>query len=402
MADLVIGGVPRGDDYFDQRQLLKDVWKHLQKDSVLLVAPRRFGKTGMMFRLLDRPRAGFRPLYLDVESIDNPANFMVEILALLLHDDHFRRAIDGLSAGLKEVWSWLTGLVDQVDVGEIKVKLREKTDVSANWRVYGDRVMGMLATQDRPLLLLVDEFPIMVNRMADKSPEEAVQFLRWFRSVRLMPANRTRFVIGGSTNIMYTLEALGSVDAVNDLCPVRLRPFDATTAERYLAAMFATRHLALDPQVSTRILELIGEPIPYLLALLVQAVLSRSHVRSGPIDIELVNAAFDELLSTGATVFLHYWSRLNEHYPGCESGAAKAILSVVSRAEGPVQRDTLYQVYLQTCAAQPGADARDAFVRLMWKLDNDFYIVADDDGYRFFSRVLKLWWRRHYGYQQEG
>ena len=402
MAELVVGGVPRGDDYFDQESLLENVWTQLRRDSVLLVAPRRFGKTGMMFRLLDEPREGFRPLYLDVESIDDPANFIVEILALLLRDDHFRRVVQGLWTGLKDVRDWLAGLVEQLDIGELKVKLRDQTDVPTNWRTYGEKLMAKLAGEDTTLLLLVDEFPIMVRQMIDKNEEEAVRFLRWFRSVRLAPENRTRFVIGGSTNITYSLEERGWVDVINDLCPIRLRPFDCAIAERYLEGVFASRGLALEPPIGTRMLELVGEPIPYLLALLSQAVLGQSCAHAGRVDVALVDAAFDDLLSTGATVFLHYWARLNEYYPGCEKAAAKAILGLISRAGASVRRDTLYQIYLQTCGVPSNAESRDAFSRLMWKLDNDFYVVADDDGYRFFSRVLKLWWRRHYGYQQEG
>jgi len=258
-----------------------------------------------------------------------------------------------------------------------------------------------LSTVDTPLLLLIDEFPIMISRMIQKDREETIEFVRWFRSVRLSPQSRTRFVIGGSTNIVYSLEAVGLVDAINDLCPIRLRPFDAATARQYLDAVFAFLELTLDAPVRTRMLDLVGEPVPYLLALLAQAVVGRHRANNDRIDVPLVDAAFDELLST-ATPFLHYWSRLNEHYPGCESAVAKAILSVISRAEGSVRRDTLYAIYVKACGTPSNSDAHDAFARLMWKLDNDFYIVADDHGYRFFSRVLKLWWRRQYGYQQEG
>jgi len=181
MAELVVGSVPRGDDYFDQKALIEEVWGRLRKDSVLLVAPRRFGKTGLMFRLLDAPRAGFRPVYLDVESIDNPANFIIEVLARLLHDDQLRRVVQGLWTGLKDIRDWLTSVVEEVDVGEIKVKLREKTDVPAHWRMYGDRLMSILGAAEMPLLLLIDEFPIMVGRMIQKKREEAIEFLRWFR-----------------------------------------------------------------------------------------------------------------------------------------------------------------------------------------------------------------------------
>ena len=45
MPDLVVGSVPRGEDYFGQEALIENLWVRLKNDNVLLVAPRRFGKT---------------------------------------------------------------------------------------------------------------------------------------------------------------------------------------------------------------------------------------------------------------------------------------------------------------------------------------------------------------------
>ena len=342
-----------------------------------------------------------RPLYLDVEHIDSPGYFIVELLALLVRDDCFRRILQDFWAKVKGAGDWLLSHTESIDIGEIKVEIRDRTDVPANWRSYGDRLTGLLNAGNPPLLLLIDEFPIMISRMAERDKEQAVLFLRWLRGVRLSPENRTRFVVGGSTNIMYSLEALGVVDTINDLSPIRLRPFTELAADTYLQTVFSSRGLTAPPEVKARILVHVGESIPYLLALYVQAILSRVQASDGVLDIGLVDGAFDDLLDSGAAVFLHYWSRLSEYYPGRESDVAKAILGLLSRADGPVQHDTLFQLFLKTSGRQPNARAEDEFVRLMWKLDNDFYIVRDDTGYRFFSRVLRLWWCRHYGYQRE-
>ena len=64
-------------------------------------------------------------------------------------------------------------------------------------------------------------------------------------------------------------------------------------------------------------------------------------------------------------------------------------------------RDTLHHAYLRATGAEPDSDTEESFIRLMWKLDNDFYVVSRADGYVFFSRVLKLWWIQCYGYQEE-
>jgi len=396
MTELVLGSVPRGPDYFGQQQFIESLWQALEKDSVLLVAPRRFGK------LMDAPREGFHPIYVNVEHLSSAANFMVEILALLLRDHHLRRVVGRLWEGAKDFSEWIRNIPASVDMGGVKVELREKTDVRDNWLSYGERIMGLLAQEEPRLLLMIDEFPIMVSGMLQRDRSEAEQFLRWFRTVRTAPDTRTRFIIGGSTNIMYALENSGLVDTINDLHPAKLRPFDSETAAQYLQAVFSSRNIPLDDDVQAKILDLVGEPIPYLLALLVQFVLERSQAEDGAMTPELVERAFNEdLLGGGPAVLLHYWSRLREYYPAPEEAAAKAILSILSRTEDTVMRDTLYHAYLRATGAEPGNDTKESFIRLMWKLDNDFYVVSRADGYAFFSRVLKLWWIRCYGYQEE-
>ena len=73
----------------------------------------------------------------------------------------------------------------------------------------------------------------------------------------------------------------------------------------------------------------------------------------------------------------------------------------LSRSDVPVKQDTLYFIYLKTVNQPPGPESEDGFTRLMQKLDNDFYVVTDDSGYAFFSRVLRLWWKTHFGFQAD-
>ncbi|MBM4047956.1 MAG: hypothetical protein FJ279_22880 [Planctomycetes bacterium] len=402
MPEPVVGSVPRGEDYFGQEALISEIWARLQRGNVLLVAPRRFGKTAAMYRLLDDPQQGFRPLYVYVQPISTPADFMIEILAALLRDRHFSRVLGRVWEGTKGFGAWLRNLPENIDVGGIKVQLREATEVPAKWQEYGQRVMDGLAEEDPRLLLLIDEFADMMNAMAQRNKEEAAQLLGWFRGARTAPATRTRFVISGSTNLITSLDALGLVDKINDLSVLRLKPFDHDVAIRYVRAVFQSKHVPLSPAVETRIIQLLGAPVPYLLAVLLEAILERSRAKGGALDAELVESAFEEDLLGGGTsvTFLHYRSRLDRHYPGREADAARAILNLLSRADSAVTHDTLYQTYLRTRNVQPSPKSHEAFVRLMQKLENDFYVVSADSGFAFFSRVLHLWWKRDYGYQE--
>ena len=55
------GGVPEPDELFGREHLIQCVWELLAGNNIYLVAPRRFGKTGVMAHILKRPREGYLP-----------------------------------------------------------------------------------------------------------------------------------------------------------------------------------------------------------------------------------------------------------------------------------------------------------------------------------------------------
>lgn len=401
MPELIVGSPPRGEDYFGQEELIENIWSILKHDNVLLVAPRRFGKTGAMYKLLDQPREQFHPLYMDVEDIECAGDFMIELIANLLRDKHFRRMLDGLWKGTKGIGQFFRNLPASIELGNVKVQLREQTDISAKWLSYGERIMSLIAEDGPPLLLLIDEFAVMLNNISAVSDTEGKQLLRWFRSARIAPKTQTRFVIGGSINLISTLDSMGLVDTVNDLSIVRLKPFGPGTAKQFVEAIFTSRKLEASDEIADTILELVGSPIPYLLAVLLTSIFQRQRATKSAITKEMILTSFEEDLLGGAAsaFFRQYRSRIAQYYPGLEGQSAKAILGTLSRNQGPVRRDQLYHIYLATRNVQPNPEVEESFMQLMHKLDNDFYVICKDDSYEFFSRVIKLWWKSHYGFQ---
>jgi len=404
MLELVNGSPPRGEDFFDQEELIETIWSYLKKDNVLLTAPRRFGKTGAMYKLFDEPRHGFIPIYIDVESIDSTSEFMVELIARLIKDSHFRQIATTIWTETRKFGKFLRNLPAKIEIGTLKVEIRENTDIQKKWLDYGEHLKSLLSKEENPLLLIIDEFPIMVNNLLQdkKNREEAKKFLRWFRSIRIAPGTKARFVIGGSINLISTLDHYGLVDTVNEIPMVKLKPFTREVAERFIAEIFAGQDLAVTDEVKETILNLVGIPIPYILSVLLTAILNNARIKKCEVTPDIVKEAFEDDLLTGSTsvVFQHYRSRIDQYpyYSKLEARAAKEILGDLSRTDKPIKKETLYQVFLKTANLSPNTQSKEAFLQLMNKLDNDFYITSTDDTYAFYSRVLKVWWQTHYGW----
>jgi len=87
MSDFITGSPARSDDFHFRRSFLEDLWDSLKKEHVLLLAPRRMGKTSVMLRLQDEPRQGQLVVFLNVEEINTPAEFCQGLITAL-HDQH--------------------------------------------------------------------------------------------------------------------------------------------------------------------------------------------------------------------------------------------------------------------------------------------------------------------------
>ncbi|MFM7204245.1 MAG: hypothetical protein ACKO6N_25985 [Myxococcota bacterium] len=55
----IVGQAVTGPDFFDRPQQIQWIWERISVSNILLTAPRRSGKTSLMFRLRDEPRDGY-------------------------------------------------------------------------------------------------------------------------------------------------------------------------------------------------------------------------------------------------------------------------------------------------------------------------------------------------------
>ena len=409
MHKLVLGSVPRGKDYFGQKKLIERIWRTLEHDNILLTAPRRFGKTAAMYHLMDKPRKDFEPVILNVEPLTSASNFIVELVARLHKKSSFHKQILSLWKKKKNISNFFRNSISNIDIGGLKIELRERTDIVENWESYGEEVLSLLSMNSPRLLLIIDEFPIMIDHIAKNNIKEAKKLLRWFRSVRIAPETQTRFIVGGSINLVSTLTSLGLVDTINDLFIQKVSVFSPETARRFVKETFSNemsckhKNAELPDEWINFILELVGEPVPYLLAVFLNAILDRSReMNRKKITKDDIKMAFEDDLLAGATAitFQHYRSRIDQYYSVTDGNAAKSILNLLSRTKRPVKKETLYQVFLERSNLRPDDSSHDQFSHMMARLENDFYLTEKERSYHFFSRALGLWWKNNYGYQE--
>lgn len=374
----IVGAPVRGKDFFDREEIVDLVWSRLETNNILLAAPRRFGKTSIMYRLLDNPRPGWRPIHVDAESIRDPSNFIIALLDAALADQRLRQF---LLKKWKTAGSWLRKLLGEIDVQtpwDVELKLKFKEAIGQDWQERGEVLLKTLRDYDdrERLLFLIDELPVMLALFEDSDIDDAVirAFLYWFRRLRTDPAvglSNCRFLIGGSIGIEHALSRMSATAAFNDFERLALRELSASRAAEFLRLLLRTSKVTLSDKTQQAMLELIGTPIPYFLQVFVAEIANATasgEKRIGPTGVEALYR--DRVLGvTNKSYFQHYFERLR-YYEKPAERAAKAILKelAVNRSEA-VPRAGLRALYRQE-VGEPASE--DGFNDLLWNLENDF------------------------------
>ena len=168
-----------GDRFFDREVELQLLRERVENGThTLLTAQRRMGKTSLVRELLRRldEDGEFATVFVDLEGAMDAADAVAEMATRA-------RPLQGVR---RRITSWLRNSVrdvsdniEELGVSELHVKLRAGLN-AGNWQRIGDQVFEALAANDRPVVLAIDELPILVNRLL-KGHEYRVTLNAWRR-----------------------------------------------------------------------------------------------------------------------------------------------------------------------------------------------------------------------------
>ena len=392
-----------GDRFFDRDAELEALTERVQ-DGVhtLLTAQRRMGKTSLVRELLRRLKdeGCFETIFVDLEDALTPADAISEIGVQ-------SRSVQGVQRKLK---SWLANTlreaVDRVDtlaVSEVQVKLRAGID-AGNWRQKGDEVFAALAENDRPVVLAIDELPILVNRLLKGddyriTPErrQAVdEFLSWLRKNGQEHQRRVCLILSGSVGLEPILQQAGLSAHANIFSPFDLKPWDEDTATACLAALAGTYGIDLPLTVRQDMCRRLRCQIPHHVQQFFDYLhedLRRANRREASLE-DVKRVYTNEMLGVRGQMDLeHYESRLRMVLGDKGYLATLDILTEAAVNNGLLHSDAIDQYYEYFQADAVPVSTKD----ILSVLEHDGYLARQGDDYRFVSGLLEAWWRARHG-----
>ncbi len=278
-----------------------------------------------------------------------------------------------------------------------------------NWQRRGDEVFAALAGNERPVVLAIDELPILVDRLlrgsegsvATEGVRAADAFLSWLRKNGQTHRDRVIVVLSGSVGLEPILRRAGLSAQANIFSPYDLKPWDGETAVACLGALAETYGLGLTAIVRNDMCRRLRCPIPHHVQLFFDCL--HEHLRRtgrSVASLDDVEAAYrDDMLGARGHMDLdHYETRLKSALGNHGYRIALDLLTEAAVNRGLLGDDAIavYREYFETRNTEAQGDIIPV-EEVLRQLEHDGYLERSDEGFTFISGLLQDWWHARHG-----
>ena len=394
-----------GDRFFDRESELEALRERVQDGThTLLTAQRRMGKTSLVRELLRRldDEGDFATVFVDLEAANDAPDAIAEIAAQARPLRHVRNRIwSSFANRLRDI----RGHIDELGLHELKLKFRASMD-AGNWQRSGDQVFDALAQNDKPVVLAIDELPILVNRMVKghdyritpERREAADTFLSWLRRNGQAHRGKVCLIVSGSIGLEPILKQAGLSAQANIFSPFELHPWSHETSVNCLGALASNYDLDLPENVRREMCRRLRCCVPHHVQQFFDSI--HEHLRRGGRsaatidDVEMVYER--DLLSVRGQIDLeHYEVRLRMALGTDGYRTALDLLTEAAVNDGLLTHEAIRLHVANTSSLQ--SDEAVPIDDILYSVEHDGYLERHKEGYRFVSGLLQDWWLARHG-----
>ena len=392
------GNVVTEERFWDRETDMKFFIEKLDAGAhILLTAQRRMGKTSLMAEAARLLTDRYTCLFIDLQKCDDSSDAIAEL-------SFCTQQFNNLWEKTREVFSNVLNKIEQVQISELGVTLRSGLTIG-NWSNKGDQLFDILAWWDKPVIIFIDEVPIMINRMlkdenfmiTSEGRAEVDRFMSWLRKNSIKHQGKVRIVISGSIGLEPVLRQAGLSAVINNFVPFELKPWDEDIAIGCIEALANEYEIKFEDGAINKMIERLGCCIPHHVQMFF------SHVREHYIRKKLAQCSVEdvgvvykeEMLGVrGHAELTHYEERLKQVLGNELLSLALDMLSEAAitgclnkEAIGAFQKEYTFD----------RIDTLEAEKEILWVVEHDGYLEQGSDGYVFVSKLLRDWWKKRYG-----
>ncbi len=355
-----------GEDTFcDRRDETARMLAAFENDrNLTLIAPRRYGKTGLLHHVLSRLPSDFTGIYLDIFPMGNLAAFSSAFAEAVVGalDSPVDKTLSAVARFFKNCRPTVTPQEDGTPRFSFEI-------APATARASLEDAFAYLKAKKRRAVIAIDEF-----QQIAAFPEQGVEALLRSR-IQFVPW--VRFVFAGSRHHVMS-EMFGSAKRpfYQSTEILSLGPIPPDEYETFARRHFATRRQKLDAKTFRALYDRFGGITWYI-----QAVLNKVWESGRPLAAAAQIDEAVESLVTGADLVYHDLFR-------SQNRASRQLLRAVA-ADGCVPAPTSGD-FLSRHGFKSHSTVRSSLQDL---LDNDL-LYRSDAGYIVYDRLFAIWLAR--------
>jgi len=378
------GNPVRGKEFFNREKLIEQAWDLIEAGNhILLAAPRRVGKTSVMYYLMDNPKDGYTITYLITQSVNNENEFFRRIVNRVLKTDYVQKS--------QKVITFLEKhkpAISKVGLDGIEFGASEE----GNYQEILIRILKSSHPESQKLIVMIDEFPeTLENIIKDEGETAGKHFLQSNRELRQDSeiSKNVQFIYTGSIGLENIVSKLNAVSTINDLSRLKIPPLKPDEAKQLVSLLLENVDFTLSDPLINFILKKIEWLIPFYIQLIIWE-LKNLHRDENPDKIteDIIERALTGILEQ-RNHFEHWHARLRTSIKGNEYNFVKELLNITS------ENETISSNEIHNLAVKYQLES--SYKDLVGSLVYDGYINNHDDFkvYRYNSPILRMWWNKN-------
>jgi len=379
-VSIIAGQAVRGGDFWDRLHLLEDMIEVIDRgEHILLVAPRRVGKTSLMYKVMDTVGDEYVVIYVNTQAAHSENAFWEKLFDALM-DDEFVSTLEQKATNFYNMIKSLR--LSEATIKGVKFGEGKLTNYSKAFEELLKKYDG-----DKKLIIMMDEFSQTIeNIIKYENVEKAEQLLEVHRDLRQNHtlSQNVSFIYAGSIGLESVVASIKSSKNINDLVSISVPPLEIDDAQKFIKHLCTSNSMKIDDADVDYIIEKIEWLIPFYIQLIVQE-LKRLDRRGTKISEPSINDAIEKVLSHKKN-FIHWLERL-ENFSKEGKLFTREVLNTISKDKIIASSD------LFNIATKHKLDVYDA-QQIVHTLKYDGYINNNENEltYRFNSPILRIWW----------
>jgi len=389
----IVGTPARGDNFFPREKEVARIINRIKAGNNLqIAAPRRVGKTSILFYLQDNNIEGYTYVYVDTESISTEHDFYKKLLKEILRNDIIAKS--NLLQKLVKAGTGLLGKIKSIKILETGIDFKDDSSEVNYLEELTNFLSGFELEGETKLILLLDEFPqtiLNIIRANNGDSQAAIQFLQSNRELRQNPDinEKVQFIYTGSIGLNHTVATINASAFVNDLNAIEVEPLNPEEATQFINQLLEEKGVSISLEAINHLLQKIEWYIPFHIQLAVQEIIDLT-ISAKQANAAVVDQAFTNIIaSRNNSHFEHYHSRLRAQFKGEEFKYAEKLLSELATT-GTLSKATLYDMAIPY-------QLDDNYRHIIGILESDGYINnnSSPSTYRFNSSIVRMWWQKN-------